>query len=207
MGLTGLLLIGFVFTHLGGNLLMYVGFDKYNGYAHTLHSYPNFIIAAETGLLILFLAHILIAFSITRENRAARQQGYAMKRSKQGRSSATPSAIMFISGAIVLGFILLHLSEFRFELRHPGPEGEEPFVKALRLLQDPVTASVYFVGSLFLGWHLMHGFQSAFQTFGWNHPKYTPFIKKLSILIALVVGLGFASFPVWAMLKKTGVLP
>jgi len=207
MGLTGLLLIGFVFSHLAGNLLMYVGFQQYNGYAHTLHSYPNFILAAESGLLVLFLAHILIAINITRENRAARQKGYVVKRSKQDRSSVTPSAIMFVSGAIILAFVLLHLSEFRFEIRHPGPEGEEPFTKALRLLQDPITASVYFVGSLFLGWHLAHGFQSAFQTFGWNHPKYTPTIKKLSVLIAVIVGLGFASFPVWAIMKKYGVLP
>ncbi len=205
MGLTGLLLIGFVIVHLAGNLLLYVGIEDYNNYAHALHSKPGLVLVAEIGLLALFLAHILIAVGITRENRAARPEGYQMRRSKQNRTAATPSALMFVSGAILLGFILLHLADFRFHLRNPGPDGEEPFAKALRLLQDPVSAGVYFVGSLFLGWHLVHGFQSVFQTLGWNHPKYTPLIKKAGVALAVVLALGFASFPVWAMLKKYGV--
>lgn len=205
MGLTGLLLIGFVIVHLAGNLLLYVGFEDYNHYAHALHSKPGLIFVAEIGLLALFVSHIFIAIQITRENRAARSEAYRMRRSKQGKGAGTPSALMFVSGAIVLGFILLHLSDFRFNLRHPGPAGEEPFERAIRLLQDPISAGVYFVGSLFLGWHLLHGFQSLFQTFGWNHPKYTPLLKKVGIVLAIVLALGFASFPVWAMLKKYGV--
>jgi succinate dehydrogenase / fumarate reductase cytochrome b subunit len=207
MALTGLLLIAFVIIHLAGNLLLYVGFQDYNNYAHALHSKPAFVLVAEIGLLALFAAHILIAVQLTRENRSARAVGYQMRRSKQARTAATPSALMFVSGAILLGFILLHLADFRFHLHNPGPEGEEPFAKALRLLQDPISAGVYFLGSLFLGWHLIHGFQSAFQSLGWNHSKYTPLVKKLGILLAVMVAIGFASFPVWAFLKKYGVLP
>lgn len=206
MGLTGLLLIGFVVVHLAGNLLLYVGFEDYNHYAHTLHSKPGLVFVAEIGLLALFLSHIFIAIQITRENRIARPEAYQVRRSKQRLSPATPSALMFVSGALILGFVLLHLADFRFHLRNPGPDGEEPFTKALRLLQDPLSAGVYFVGSLFLGWHLKHGFQSVFQTLGLNHPKYTPWIKALGITLAIVLALGFASFPVWAMLKKYGVM-
>ncbi|MCE9625741.1 MAG: hypothetical protein K8R69_09895 [Deltaproteobacteria bacterium] len=101
MGLTGLLLIGFTLTHLGGNLLMYVGADQYNGYAHALHSQPAFILFAEIDLLLLFLAHIIVACSITLENRRAREIGYKMRRSKQGNTPVTSSAIMFVSGAII----------------------------------------------------------------------------------------------------------
>jgi succinate dehydrogenase cytochrome b subunit len=206
MGLTGFLLIGFVLIHLSGNLLLYIGFEDYNHYAHSLHSRPGLVFAAEIVLLILFLTHVFIAINITRENRRARPTSYQMRRSKQGRSSATPSALMFITGAIILGFVLLHLSDFRFEIRNPGPPEEDPAAKTLRLLQDPLSAVVYFVGSLFLGWHLWHGFQSVFQTFGLNHPRYSPWIKRLGILMAIVLALGFASFPVWASLKKWGIL-
>jgi succinate dehydrogenase cytochrome b subunit len=206
MGLTGFLLIGFVLIHLSGNLLLYIGFEDYNHYAHSLHSRPGLVFAAEIVLLILFLTHVFIAINITRENRRARPTTYQMRRSKQGRSSATPSALMFITGAIILGFVLLHLSDFRFEIRNPGPPEEDPAAKTLRLLQDPLSAVVYFVGSLFLGWHLWHGFQSVFQTFGLNHPRYSPWIKRLGILMAIVLALGFASFPVWASLKKWGIL-
>jgi len=207
MGLTGLLLVGFVLVHLLGNLLLYVGFEKYNHYAHALHSKPVLIMVAEIGLLLLFSAHIYLAFYTTRENRRARPQGYAMKKSKQGQTAATPSALMFISGAIILGFVLLHLADFRFELHNHGDFGEEPADKALRLLQDPISAAVYFLGSLFLGWHLLHGFQSGFQTLGLNHSKYTPWIKRIGIVLAILLGIGFASFPTWAILKKWGILP
>jgi len=205
MGLSGFLLIGFVIIHLSGNFLLYIGFEDYNHYAHSLHA-TRLLYAAEVILLVLFFAHIYYAFLTTRENRKARLIPYEMKKSKQDKAPWTPSAVMFISGAIVLAFILLHLADFRFELRNAGATGEDPALRALRKLQDPITASVYFVGSLFLGWHLLHGFQSVFQTFGLNHPKYTPWIKRLGILLAIIIGLGFASFPVWAFLKKWGIL-
>lgn len=206
MGLTGLLLIGFTVIHLAGNLLLYVGFSNYNHYAHSLHSRPALVLFAEIGLMVLFLSHIFIAIQLTGKNRRSRPQHYALTRSKQTRSKASPSAVMFISGAVILGFVLLHLSDFRFEIRHPGSAGEEPADKALRLLQDPISGVVYFVGSLLLGWHLLHGFQSVFQTFGLTHPKYTPWIKKFGVVLAIILGLGFASFPVWAFMKKWGVL-
>lgn len=207
MALTGLLLIGFTVIHLSGNLLLYTGFSNYNDYAHALHSNPKFIFVAEIILLALFLSHIFIAVNLTRANRKARSERYAMCRSKQDRTAATPSAVMFISGAVLLGFLLLHLSDFTFQIRHYGGPGEAPADKALRLLQDPISGIVYFVGSLALAWHLWHGFQSAFQTFGINHPKYTPLIRGFGIVLACVLGLGFASFPVWAFMKKWGVLP
>lgn len=206
MGLSGLMLIGFCIVHLSGNFLLYAGFDKYNVYAHTLHS-TFLLYYAEIALLLLFLGHVFYAFQITLSNRRSRDSHYAVKKSKQGRSNVTPSAVMFISGAIVLGFVLLHVAEFRFELRLPGPAGEEPADRTLRILQDPISASVYFIGSLLLGYHLWHGVQSAFQTLGANHPKYTPWIKKLGVLLAITMAFGFASFPVWALLKKYGVLP
>jgi len=207
MGLTGFFLIGFSLIHLAGNLLLYVGDGAYNHYAHRLHANPSLVLVAEIILLILFGAHIFLGFQLTIANRRARPDSYAMRRSKQGNTKATPSATMFVTGALILGFVLLHLADFRFHLRNPGPSDEEPFVKALRLLQDPVTATVYFLGSLLLGWHLWHGFQSAFQSLGLRHPKYTPLIYKFGVAIALLLGLGFASFPVWAFLKKFGVLP
>lgn len=204
MGLTGFLLIGFCIVHLSGNFLLYAGFDQYNIYAETLHS-TFLLYYAEVALLLLFLGHVFYAFQTTLANRRSRNGAYAMKRSKQGRGSWTPSAIMFVSGAIVLGFVILHVAEFRFELRLKGFEGESPADRTLRILQDPISASVYFFGSLLLGYHLWHGFQSAFQTLGVNHPKYTPWIKKIGVVLAVVLALGFASFPVWAMLKKYGV--
>jgi succinate dehydrogenase / fumarate reductase cytochrome b subunit len=204
MGITGLLLCGFLVVHLSGNLLLYAGPEAYEDYAHALHGHEWLLAVAEIGLLLLFLAHIYLAFRTTADNRAARQTEYAMKVSKKDNAHefhklANSDSWMFVSGAIVLGFILLHLVDFRFEAR-PGIEYESlrPYGKAIEVLKTPLSFGVYIVGSLFLGWHLTHGFASAFQSLGLHHPRFNPLIRWLSLLFALAVALGFASFPLWA---------
>lgn len=201
MGISGLLLCGFLVAHLGGNLLLYVpdGGKAYNEYAHALHARKLLLPAAEIGLLVLFAWHLLLAVTTNRENADARPTDYSMKRSKQepGPIAQPASSVMMTTGVVVLLFVLLHLADFRFELRNHGSAGEEPFAKAVRLLQDPITCVGYIIGTLVLGYHVLHGFQSAFQSLGLNHPKYTPCIQKLSVVFAIIVGAGFASLPLW----------
>lgn len=208
MAITGLALCGFLVVHLGGNLLLYVGAEKYNNYAHALHAQEILLLVAEVGLVVLFLGHILLALKTDSENNAARPDGYAVKQSKmdEGPLAKPASAVMMVTGVVVLGFLLVHLSDFRwFELRHTEPQGgfHGPFDKALAILRDPISALVYLVGSVVLGYHVLHGFQSAFQTLGANHPKYTPIIKFLSFVFAITVAVGFGSFPLWALAFKS----
>lgn len=213
MALTGLALCGFLVVHLGGNLLLYVGPKEYNHYAAALHSQKLLLPIAEIGLLILFVVHIWLAFVTKSENDAARPIGYAMKQTKmaEGPLAAPASSVMFITGIVVLLFLILHLADFRFGLRGSAP-AEPGAIEAVdyvsyhqsrALLSDWVTFVVYIIGSLFLGYHVLHGFQSAFQTLGINHPKYTPAIRTLSVVFGIVVALGFASFPLWAMAFKS----
>lgn len=200
MGATGLLLCGFLTVHLAGNLLLFQGAEHYNKYAHKLHE-NELLPVAEAGLLVLFLLHIVLAFSTTRMNTRARPVGYREKQSKLvGGLDVQPHNYMFVTGVIVLGFLLLHLSDMRlaeWKMRLPYDEGMTPAEHALLVLKDPISATVYILGSLVLGFHLLHGFQSAFKSLGLNHPKYTPFISKLGVLFAVAIGLGFASLPVW----------
>lgn len=217
MAITGLGLCGFLVVHLAGNLLLYVGPEQYDHYAHALHAQVILLKVAEVGLLVLFLGHIYLAVTTERDNSAARPAGYSIKQSKQPPSglAAPASSVMFITGIVVLLFILLHLADFKGLREHPIPEPpataevEEstpatakpttyPFAKAVAILRDPLSAIVYLVGSLVLGYHVLHGFQSAFQTLGFNHPKYTPIIKVLGYLFAITVAAGFGSFPLWA---------
>lgn len=198
MAVSGLALCGFLATHLAGNLLLYVGAQAYDGYAHALHAQKILLPIAEVGLLLLFVGHIVLAFTTNSENKASRPLAYEMKQSKQPPSglAAPASSVMFATGIVVLLFLILHLSDFRFELRHHA--GDTPYTKAVKILQDPLSAIVYVVGSIVLGYHVLHGFQSAFQTLGINHPKYTPLIRFLSFVFAIAVALGFGSFPLWA---------
>lgn len=203
MGITGLLLCGFLVVHLAGNLLLYVGADAYNEYAHALHSQAALLAVAEAGLLLLFLAHLLLAIITTWENRKARgREDYAVKASKQKLFlTFFPHNWMWITGTIVLAFVLLHLYDFRFERFEQIDSSETPFDKAIRLLKHPVTIAGYLVGVIVLGIHLAHGFASAFQSLGINHPKYNTAIKIVGGLFAAVIAVGFASFPIWAMFK------
>lgn len=200
MGATGLLLCGFLVVHLAGNLLLFQGAEHYNRYAHKLHE-NELLPVAEAGLLVLFVLHIILAFTTARANTAARPIGYREKQSKlPGGLLIQPHNYMFVTGVIVLGFVLLHLSDMRMaelNLRLTYDPNATPAESAMRVLRDPISATVYILGSLVLGFHLLHGFQSAFKSLGLNHPKYTPFLTKLGVLFAAVIGLGFASLPVW----------
>lgn len=210
MGITGLLLCGFLVVHLAGNLLLYVGADAYNNYATALHEQELFVKVAEVGLLIVFAAHLWLAITVTMDNRAARQVAYAEKQTKQDPrrlvSWLWPHNWMMFSGLVVLVFIILHLIDFTFEVR-PGidyaayagaaAEGHnDSYGKALQLLRSPLTVAVYTIGSVFLGFHLSHGVGSAFQSLGVNHPKYNGLIHWIGILFALTMLFGFASFPI-----------
>jgi succinate dehydrogenase / fumarate reductase cytochrome b subunit len=208
MAITGLGLCGFLIVHLGGNLLLYVGAQKYNDYAHALHAQEILLLVAELGLFAMFILHIALAFRTSFQNAAARRIDYAMRQSKRdpGPLAVPPSGMMLVSGIIVLIFLLLHLSDFKFfeethatGLRHQTVSlTADPFQRAVGILRDPLTRIVYGLGSLVLGYHVWHGFSSAFQTLGLNHPKYTPLINTLSLIFALTVGIGFASFPFWS---------
>lgn len=204
LGITGLLLCGFLIVHLAGNVLLFVGAEEYNHYAHTLHEQGMLLVVAEIGLLLLFLAHVMLAVITSKENQSARLQEYAKKETKQAQPilQFSPHNWMFVTGAIVLAFVLLHLADFRFEARNQGPPDEEPFDKALRLLKDPITFGGYIAGVLVLGLHLSHGFSSAFQSLGLSHPKYNKCIKVTGKVFAAAIAIGFASFPLWAVLFK-----
>lgn len=214
MGITGLLLCGFLVVHLAGNLLVYVGADAYNDYAHELHS-MMLLPVAEVGLFLLLFAHIALAFKLTSDNRKARQISYHERQSKIEEPPSffglTPlgrtSSWMFISGSIILFFLIVHMIDMKLHL-NPAvnystetPDGvveATPYAIIVQVLGS-WSAVIYILGTIILGFHLSHGFWSAFQSLGMNHPKYTPWIKKFAILFAAVIAIGFASLPIWGL--------
>jgi len=204
MAITGLLLCGFMVFHLAGNMLLLVGPEAYNKYAHTLHSQEWLVKAGEAGLLALFALHVFLAISTARENKSARRVRYAAKESKIGeRILMIPSENwMFATGAVALAFLIWHISDFTLEYSPLVDYADkEPHAKAVAIMQTPVSFGVYLVGCLALALHLLHGFQSAFQSLGINHPKYNGLIRGAGTVLMVLVAFGFALFPVWAMFK------
>jgi succinate dehydrogenase / fumarate reductase cytochrome b subunit len=198
MAATGLLLVGFLFVHLAGNLLVYSGQGgaAFDAYAAKLDSNPVLPVA-EIGLAALFAAHIALALRVSLENREARTRGYSV-RASLGRRTLS-SASMVATGLTVLVFLIVHLYDFRVGklLEHAGTS----LWQMVRLrLSTPVGAGIYLVGVGALSLHLRHAFRSAFQTLGANHPHLNPLIERTGWAVAILLGIGFASFPVFFLL-------
>ena len=191
--LTGLLLVGFLVEHLLGNLKLYEDSDgsAFDGYVSFLQGFGPLLKLAEFGLALLFLAHIYLAFRLSVDNLHARSVRYVI-RSGRGASSVG-SISMFYTGALILGYLVKHLYDFRFDERFfNGPAAE---VKTR--LHQPGHAIVYLVAALVLGLHLSHGFRSALQSLGISHSRWNALFEKTGMLIAISFLVGFASFPIY----------
>jgi succinate dehydrogenase / fumarate reductase cytochrome b subunit len=217
MALSGLALIGFVITHLLGNLTLYSrSGEPFNAYALKLHSLGLLLTVAEVGLVVLFLVHIAFALMAKQTHLAARPKGYRVWRSKahalsgvpEGSPSNISSRNMIVSGLALLAFVGIHIWQFRF-----GPSIDAGYVTSIhgedardlhRLIvetfKNPVWAGFYVVMMVFLGLHLRHGFWSAFQSAGWTRRDTTLKIRVLGAGLAGLLTVGFLFIPVYIYL-------
>lgn len=203
MGITGLALCGFLITHLLGNFLIFVGPDAFNLYAYKLTSTP-LIYVAEAGLLAIFLTHMGLAARLTIENKMARPVGYYMTQAT-GRGLTFASSTMPWTGIGIGVFVVLHILHFKFGAHYDvvvdGVEMRDLYKLVVEEFQSKAFTFGYIVAMAFVGVHVSHGFWSAFQSLGFNHPKYTPVLKALSLVYALAVFGGFASLPIYCFLQ------
>lgn len=193
MALTGLLLCGFLVTHLAGNLFLFGGREMFNHYAEKLSGNPLLPIA-EVGLAALFVLHAVTALRVTWQNRRARPVGYAKGAWHGGKTPG--SATMAVSGILILAFLIIHLKTFRF-----APDRSDLYAVVMAWFQNKLYSGFYVAAMIALGLHLSHGFWSAFQTLGVDHSKYTPWIKCAGKGFAALIAFGFASIPIWAVLR------
>jgi succinate dehydrogenase / fumarate reductase, cytochrome b subunit len=199
MALTGLFLITFLCVHLFGNIFLYVGKEEFNKYVDTLEGglVHAFILVMEVVLVTAFFFHILNGVRLTLQNMFARGTvKYAVYKPSEQVTLASRS--MFVSASIVFIFLVIHLRNFWFEYKFGGlSDTTTPYDIVVSTFQIPLYSLLYVVGVGLLGFHLYHGFQSAFQTLGINHKKYTPIIVWVGRIYAIVVALAFASFPIY----------
>lgn len=193
MAVTGLLLVGFLVVHLLGNLTLFKDADgkAFGQYAQALHDLGPALWVAEIGLLALFLVHIALGLQVSLKNREARRVAYRQRANHGGRTLGSGS--MPITGVLVGIFLVIHIVDFRIQTESPGDLAG----LVRERLSQTLGALIYIGGILALGIHLSHGFASAFQTLGVNHPKYTPAIRVVGYTLAAVLTLGFLSFPLY----------
>ncbi len=204
MSMTGLFLISFLLVHLAGNLMLFKDDHgaAFNAYAHFM-STAGVIRVAEIILVLGFVLHIYSAWKLTRHNRQTRPQDYVC--SHPSANSRWFSRNMGITGSVVLIFLVMHLHNFwyRYKFRGDIPQAAGTDYKDMYWLAQTVfqqewwIAILYIVAMVFLGFHLAHAFESAFQTLGFHHKKYTPLIQKLGLLFAIGIPAGFAAMPIY----------
>ncbi len=195
MALSGLFFCSFLLVHMAGNMTIFIGADMFNTYT-SIMSTASVNKVLEVLMILLFLVHIYTSATLTIENRAARPEKYAMDVSAGKRTFM--SSNMFITGSIILIFVIVHLIGFKYGDWSNDPGATNTMYALLAETYASVFWTIVYVGAVIvLGFHLNHAFQSAFQTLGLNHKKYSPFIQKLGTLYSIVIALGFASFPMF----------
>lgn len=210
MSLTGLFLILFLIVHLIGNLQLLKddGGMSFNVYARFMTTNP-LIKTIGYGNYFFILLHAFIGLSLAIYNKTAKGQKYAVNNSNK---TTWASKNMALLGTLILAFIFIHMGDFWLKMKlgqlpmvtYPGVEGEmkDLYFRVSEAFKNPLLVGTYVIGMIILSYHLLHGFQSAFQTLGINHHKYTPAIKAIGVAYAIVIPLGFAIIPIWHFVVK-----
>ncbi len=195
MAVTGIILFGFVVGHLLGNLQIYQGAEKLDHYAVAVRKLGPLLWGTRIVLLLSVALHIWSSFELWLLQREARPVKYVKK---ANLNSTYASRTMMWSGPIVLAFVIYHLLNFTFGSVHPGG----PFVHGavynnvvLSFQVWPVSA-FYIIAMIMLCYHLYHGLWSMFQSLGFSHPVYTPWIQLMAKVFAILIALGNISIPV-----------
>jgi succinate dehydrogenase / fumarate reductase cytochrome b subunit len=210
MAVTGVILFGWIFLHMLGNLKIYLGKEALNHYAEFLITMgapavpdKTLLWVARITLLVCVWLHIQAATQLTLMNRRARPIGYT----ERDFPAATYAArTMRWGGVIILLFVFYHLGHLTFGKFHPdfnyGVDGRnvDVFHNVVTGLAVWWVAAFYIVANLALGLHLYHGLWSMFQSLGWNHPKFNAWRRWFASAFALVITLGNISFPVLILL-------
>ena len=195
MAVTGLCFCGFLAAHLAGNLTLYSGAEAFNAYAERLHSLGVLLTIAEFGLLFFALVHVTMGLVLFLENRRARPVAYAVKKSAVGQPYV--SATMPYTGLLVLAFVILHLLNFSFVDKTDTTIFEIVRTK----FSNPLYVFIYIFAMAVVALHISHGFWSAFQTLGANHPQYLQIIKTVGLGFSIIVGIGFGLLPVYVLMR------
>ena len=204
MGVTGVMLIGFVIMHMLGNLQVFIGPEALNAYGKMLHDLGGLLWAARFGLIGAVVLHILSGLRLASLNKAARPVRYVHETTVQASFS---SRYMKLSGLVVLAFIVYHLLHFTLGGAAPdhtslttklsdGTEVKDIYAMVVLGFQKPAVSISYIIAMILLGLHLNHGASSLFKSLGLRNSKYNNMLDKVGPALAITVVVGNCSMPI-----------
>lgn len=200
MSLSALFLISFLLIHLSINLVSVCSPDLFNELSHFMGTNPLIQFGMQPVLIFGVVFHFVMGFVLEIRNKKARNVKYA--KFNGAASSTWMSRNMVLSGGVILAFIVLHFIDFwipeintKYILGDmsgvlPGEEGYRYFTELQHKFVSPLRVGAYVVSFVLLAFHLLHGFQSAFQSIGFNN-KYSGFIKGLGKWYSILIPAGF----------------
>jgi len=192
MAITGALLFGFLGVHMVGNLQVFLGEEELNAYGAALHKFVEVLWLARTVLLTALVAHVVSMVRLFQLSKRARPVAYQ----KREYTSASPaSRAMYVTGPIVLAFIIFHLLHFTVGSVHPDFQMQhEEGVHAPAVFHNVTTGFkvlpvvlFYVVSQLGLGFHLYHGGVSMFRSLGLSGERQEGLAKMLARMVTFAI--------------------
>ena len=199
MALSALFLMVFLLQHFTINLLSVFSEDTFNNVSHFMGTFWLVQYMLQPVLIFGVIFHFVMGFVLEIRNRNARQISYA--KNNGGANSSWMSRNMIWSGLAILAFIGLHFYDFwlpeistkyiQGDMSGLLANGEFRYFEELQhKFVDIWRVVLYCVAFVFLALHLLHGFNSAFQSVGANN-KYTKGLKGFGKAYAIIIPLGF----------------
>lgn len=202
MALSGFFLLVFLLQHFAINMLSVISADAFNSVSDFMGYNPLVQFALQPVLIFGVIFHLAMGMYLEAQNTKARNKKYAQNNG--GANSTWMSRNMIITGIMILLFLGLHFYDFWWHeitekyletgansFTSGTRESERYFHETQEKFVDIWRVIIYCLSFVFLSLHLMHGFQSAFQSVGFRHNKYTPLIKKLGTAYAIIIPAGF----------------
>ena len=204
MSLAGLFLVVFLLVHLGINLSLILADSRetFNKAAHFMGSN----VAVRIMEIILFggfLLHMIYGVIVQLQNWMARPKRYRKENYSQ---TSFFSKFMIHSAAVITVFLIIHIFDFYLKAKffgdipqviYDGKEYHDLGILVIEKFKIGWVVLFYLGCFILLGFHLIHGFQSAFQTLGLNHRIYSPIIKVSGIIYTILVVGGFMTIPIY----------
>lgn len=198
MALSALFLIIFLIIHLAVNITSVFSQDMFNELSHFMGTNPLIQFALQPVLIFGVVLHFVLGFVLEARNRGARQIKYVQF--NKSANTSWMSRNMIYTGLVILAFLILHFIDFWIpELNIKYVQGDMSglhngeyryFEELQHKFTSPLRTVAYVIAFVLLALHLWHGFQSAFQSMGFNN-KYTPTVKSLGKIYAIVIPAGF----------------
>jgi succinate dehydrogenase / fumarate reductase cytochrome b subunit len=196
MAVSGLIVVGWLFAHMLGNITIFAGPEAVNKYAAILRENPPILWGQRIVMLAAIGVHIHAAFALWAVNNDARPRSY-----HQRKNQATDYAALTMryGGITILLFIFYHIAHLTLgQTAHLGYEFDAQNVYANVVLgfSNPIVAGFYLLAQAALSLHLYHGIWSLTQTLGVEHPRFDKLRKGAAVALTAIIVLGFVSIPV-----------